>query len=152
MAPLAGLSVGAPEAPKAAPGTEAANQEDVPSALDSSQGAVPSTSSEQQQITESSSEAPATGEAENMDVAVVDAAQSTVSDAQQDDSHAKIEQDMSQPPHYELEDAMSLQSAVSKLLLMGLPFVAALALIAFVLWRRMQSGVHRFSPVVAHEI
>ena len=154
VAPLAGLTVSVPGAPEAAPAPAPAEADhrDAPPAADRGQGAVTSTSSEQQQITDSSAAVPPIVETETLDVAVVEAGQSAVSDAELDNSHAKIEQDLFQPPHYDVEDAMSLHSAVFKLVLMGLPLVAALALIAIALWRQMQSGVHRFSPVIAHEI
>ena len=63
-----------------------------------------------------------------------------------------LDQDLSQPPQYEVEDAMSLQDAVSKVLFMGLPVAAAFALVAFTLWRSMNRNAHRFAPVASHEI
>jgi len=149
VALLAGLTIETPELLKLAPATAVVNQEDVHSTVDSSNTWVPSRIVGQKQGTEESGGLSAPAGA--ADISGVETGQNLASDPG-DSRTAQMEQDMSQPPHYERDDAMSLQRAVLKLLLMGLPFGLAFALVAFILWRRMHPSVHYFSPVVTREI
>ena len=71
-----------------------------------------------------------------------------------DSMHVDMDQDLSQPPQYEVEDAMSLQDAVWRMFMLGGPFALAFAAIAVVLWRRMStlSPQFQFQPVSSHEV
>ena len=76
-------------------------------------------------------------------------------DASQDGGggiHVDMDQDLMQPPQYEVEDAMSLQDAVARMFMLGGPFALAFAAIALVLWRRMSTSGHQFQAIASHEI
>ena len=66
--------------------------------------------------------------------------------------HVDINQDLSQPPQYEVEDAMSLADAIARMLMLGGPFALAFAAIALVLWHRMSAPGQQFQPVSSHEV
>ncbi len=66
--------------------------------------------------------------------------------------HVDINQDLLQPPQYEVEDAMSLQDAVARMLMLGGPFALAFAAIALVLWRRMSTSGQQFQAISSHEV
>ena len=63
-----------------------------------------------------------------------------------------MDQDLLQPPQYEVEDAMSLQDAVGRMFMLGGPFALAFAAIALVLWRRMSALGPQFQAVSSHEV
>ena len=69
-----------------------------------------------------------------------------------DGMHVDINQDLLQPPQYEVEDAMSLQDAVARMLMLGGPFALVFAAIALILWRRMSMTGQPFQAISSHEI
>ncbi len=66
--------------------------------------------------------------------------------------HVDMNQDLLQPPQYEVEDAMSLQDAVARMLMLGGPFALAFAAIALILWRRMSTSGQQFQAISSHEV
>ena len=69
-----------------------------------------------------------------------------------DGMHVDMNQDLLQPPQYEVEDAMSLQDAVARMLMLGGPLALGFAAIALVLWRRMSTAGQQFQAVSSHEV